>query len=218
MDPDKFEDSNLNRQIHSNSTTIGKFKVDVLKEQFLLINPSLKADAIRDEVSLENAKTLLEGMHYVVNGMDQLYPSICLEREARRQHIPIVDAWLTPFASVFTMQENDPHWEDFLEFPTRGKKEKDITRGDCEASLKKEVAYTLSHSDPFRHISRETVDDVLSGKIKRPSLAPVVWLSGILMANEVFKMICGYAPVGPSGVFYDQYTHQLIPGRLSTKK
>jgi tRNA threonylcarbamoyladenosine dehydratase len=216
IDPDHFEESNFNRQIHSNRNTVGKFKVNVLEEQFRLVNPDLQIDVFPEKVSLENVKAILKDMHYVVNGMDELYPSICVEREARRLKIPIIDAWLTPFASVFTMKEDDPHWEEFLGFPTKNKKENEITEEDCKESLKKEVEYTLSHSNPFKYVDQQLVGEVLSGKKKRPSLAPVVWLSGVFMANEVFKMIAGYSPVGPAGIFYDQYTHQIIPGKLKS--
>ncbi|MEO7162474.1 MAG: ThiF family adenylyltransferase [Bdellovibrionia bacterium] len=218
IDPDVFEATNFNRQLHSNQKTIGKYKVDVLKDEYLSINPELKVKSFREGVSMKNVDSLIEGISVVVNGMDQLAPSILIERKAREKGIPIVDAWLTPFASVFTMTPKDPHWEEFLGFPTAGKSLEEITPEDCKVALKKEVDYTFSHSTPFKYIDKALVQDVLDGKISRPSLAPVVWLSGVLMANEAFKLIVGYPPVGPAGVFYDQYVHQLIPGRLSARK
>ncbi len=218
VDPDRFEESNLNRQIHSNRETIGQYKVEVLQKQLLAIHPQLKIQVWKEKVNAGNAPIFLSEVDYVVNGMDQLDASISLEREARRRKIPIVDAWLTPFASVFTMKSTDPHWEEFLNFPTFEKPEAEISPEDRRVSLRREVDYTLSHSEPFKYIQKELVNDVIDGKKPRPSLAPVVWLSGVLMANEVFKMIAGYPEVGPRGVFFDQYTHQLIPGKIKLKR
>ena len=212
-DPDIFEEVNLNRQIHSNRNTIGKLKVEVLKEQFLQINSDLKVKAYSEKVSRLNTEKLLVGADIVVNGMDQMDASISIERAARRKKLPIVDAWITPFASVFTMTKDDPHWETFLDLPTRGKAEEEITEADCKLAMEKEVKYTLSHFNPHDYIQEGVVVDVLAGKKSRPSLAPVVWLSGVLMANEVFKIIVGYKPVGPSGIFYNQYTHSLMSGK-----
>lgn len=39
IDADRFEESNLNRQIFSNTQTIGKLKTEVMKENILKINP-----------------------------------------------------------------------------------------------------------------------------------------------------------------------------------
>ena len=218
VDHDKFESSNSNRQIHCNETNIGKFKADVLKDEFLKINPSAQITVIREAVSLGNVKKILSGdAKFVVNGMDQMLPSICLEREARRRGLTIVDAWITPFASVFTMKPTDHHWEDFLDFPTRDKAETAITPTDCATNMKKEIAYTFDHFDPYHYISHTVVQDVIQEKRKRPSLAPVVWLSGVLMANEVFKLIIGLPEVGAAGIFYDQYNHRLMPGKVSKK-
>lgn len=215
VDYDKFEASNSNRQIHCNQTTLGKFKTRVLKREFLKINPNMDIITFEDSVNLKNVKMLLKDVHVVVNAMDEMLPSICLEREARRREIPIVDAWITPFASVFTMQPTDPHWEEFLDFPTRFKPEHEISSTDCLKALKKEVKYTFSHFNPYAHISKRVVKDVIDGKMNRPSLAPVVWLSGAFMANEVFKLIVGIQPVGPRGIFYDQYRHKIMSGKLS---
>ena len=218
VDHDRFEPSNSNRQIHCNRDSYGRYKVDVLKEQFLKINPRLKIKVYRQAVSLKNVKKILKGVSVVVNGMDEMLPSICLEREARRRKIPIVDAWITPFASVFTMKHQDPHWEEFLDFPTKNIAEKHISQKDCTAAMRKEVSFTLSHFDPYTYVKPATVKKVISGKMKRPSLAPVVWLSGVLMANEVFKLVVGLPDIGPAGIFFDQYKHRLMPGKVDGKR
>lgn len=213
-DHDRFEPSNANRQIHCNRRTVGRYKARVLANEFRKINPSLGVRVSVAKVSDRNVAQLLKGVDVVVNGMDDMLASICLEREARSRGIPIVDAWITPYASVFSMKPGDPHWEEFLDFPTRGKPVSDISKADCLEALRRETSFTLGHFEPFSIIPRAAVARIVAGKQKRPSLAPVVWLSGVLMANEAFKLLVGLPDVGPAGVFYNQYRHQLVAGKV----
>ena len=60
------------------------------------------------------------------------------------------------------------------------------------------------------------VQEVISGKRPRPSLAPVVWLTGTLMANEAFKILTNQAYTNYAGIFYDQYKHRLEVGNVVT--
>ena len=39
--------TNLNRQIHATRKTVGKYKVDVMKERALEINPNVKINALK---------------------------------------------------------------------------------------------------------------------------------------------------------------------------
>lgn len=217
-DFDIYEDVNSNRQIHCHRENYGKFKVDVLKNEFLKINPNLKIEIYREEVSLLNVEQLLNGVDVVVNGMDKMKASLILERTARQKKITIVDAWLTPYASVFVMDSTSPHWEEFLDLPTKNIPLENLTDEICQLAVKKEVQFTLSHFQPFSIIKKEFVDDILNEKRPRPSMAPVVWLSGVLMANEVFKIALSLPHVGHRGIFYNQYDHQLIDGNISVFK
>ena len=44
VDNDVVSISNLNRQIHANHETIGKKKIEVMKQRILKVNPQLKVD------------------------------------------------------------------------------------------------------------------------------------------------------------------------------
>ncbi len=215
-DNDHFEDVNFNRQIHSSVKSVGHLKVEILKKEFLDINPNLKIETFSEGVTLQNIDELLMGIDVVINGMDKMYYSLILERHARKQNKIVVDAWLTPFASVFVMTPKDPHWEVFLNLPTKGVPINLITPELCREAVKKEVEYTFSHFDPYSIVDQQLVKDVATEKRPRPSLAPVVWLSGVMMANETFKVLTGIPHVGYRGVFYNQYNHELMTGNLTS--
>jgi molybdopterin/thiamine biosynthesis adenylyltransferase len=217
-DFDIFEETNFNRQLHSNIHTIGKYKVDVLKEELLKINPNLKIESYREGVTKENIHQMLDGVQIVINGMDKMYASLILERNARAKKIIIVDAWLTPYASVFVMTPDSPHWEEFMNLPTLGVPLEEITEELCRKAVEKEVEYTFSHFTPYEIIDRDLVNGIANDKRIRPSIAPVVWLSGVLMANEAVKVITGQPYTDHAGIFYNQYDHTIMRGDIPVKK
>jgi len=214
IDPDCFDIVNINRQIHCNTEVFNKPKVSVLKDAFLKINPFLKITEIHDSVTLANIDTLLVDKDLVINGMDQFMPSIILERTARLNNIAIVDAWITPFASVFLIKPEDPHWENYLDLCTKNKDISQITEEDLSLNLQKEVQYTFSHFQPMNFLQEGIVESVLLKKMSRPSFSVVVWLSGVLMANEAIKFICGFPTTDYKGFFFDQYNNQIMGGKI----
>ncbi len=215
IDPDKYDYVNLNRQIYCNLKTIGKFKVNVLKKEFLKINPKLKIKIFNKSALDLDIVKILEKVDVVVNGMDELKASLYLERNARVLNKKIVDVWLTPFVSVFVLSPKDPHWEEFLKMTTKGVELDKITDKQKFISLKNEINYTFSHFKPYKIISRKKVMKIISNKMKRPSFVVVVWLSGVLMANEVFKILTNQKHVDYRGYFFDQYNFKIIKGKIN---
>ncbi|MGV3483491.1 MAG: HesA/MoeB/ThiF family protein [Planctomycetaceae bacterium] len=208
-DPDVYESHDVNRQLHCTLSNVGKRKIDVVAAKLRDINPLLELTTVPG-VDESNAESVVAFGDIIINGMDCVRSSILLEREARRQRKTIVDAWLTPYASVFVMTPDAPHWEDFLEFPTKDKAFKDISDADVQECFRLEVGFTFSQFTPYEIVSEQLVEGVLRGTHQRPSLMPVVWLSGTLMANEAMKLITGQGAVASHwGVFYNQYDHEL---------
>lgn len=162
----------------------------------------------------ENVHSLLQGVQIVINGMDKMLASLILERTAREKEITIVDAWLTPFASVFVMNPKSPHWEEFMNLPTQNIPIDQITPELCRLAVQKEIEYTFSHFSPYKVIDRELVLGIANDTRTRPSLAPVVWLSGVLMANEAVKILTGADYTDHAGIFYNQYEHKIMGGKI----
>lgn len=216
-DFDIFEESNSNRQVHCNKDTIGQNKARALESAFKKINPNLKISVFEEGVTKENIKKMIKGVDVCINGMDQMHSSLILERNCRKNKITIVDAWLTPFASVFVMTPDSPHWEEYLDLPTKGIPLDQLTQEICDKATEKEVQYTFSHFDPMKYVSDQLVKDVMNKKTHRPSLVPVCWLSGILMANEAMKFLTGQECTDFAGIFYDQYSHQVMSGNAVSK-
>jgi tRNA threonylcarbamoyladenosine dehydratase len=54
IDFDQVAESNINRQIHADSTSVGKAKVDAMRERITLINPNCKVNCIEEFATPEN--------------------------------------------------------------------------------------------------------------------------------------------------------------------
>ena len=73
VDSDRVCITNVNRQLMADTTTIGKVKVEALKERLLAINPSAKIDALQKIFCAENADEFNIGdFDYVIDAIDSL--------------------------------------------------------------------------------------------------------------------------------------------------
>lgn len=59
VDMDHIAESNINRQIHALSTTVGQAKVDAMKARIALIHPDCVVDCIDDFITPSNGRALL---------------------------------------------------------------------------------------------------------------------------------------------------------------
>lgn len=92
VDKDIIEISNLNRQLHALQSTIGKPKVEVMKNRLLDINPGLKVVALKEEVS-QGFLTKLSEMYnfdYIIDAIDDVSAKIDLVVFGKRNEIPII--------------------------------------------------------------------------------------------------------------------------------
>lgn len=73
VDSDNVAVSNINRQLMATTQTVGKSKVDVLKQRLLEINPHSTVDAIQSIYSPESCNEFeLEKYDYIIDAIDSL--------------------------------------------------------------------------------------------------------------------------------------------------
>ena len=73
VDFDIIDLSNFNRQLITDSTNIGKYKVDEAKKRALLINPNIKIQTINEKLNKENLRNLLnQNFDYIIDACDTL--------------------------------------------------------------------------------------------------------------------------------------------------
>lgn len=92
MDFDKVDISNINRQIVALNSTVGKNKVDVLKDRITDINPDCQVIAIHEKFSLQNSSVLDGQWDYVVDAIDSFVDKVELICLAKQKGLNIISA------------------------------------------------------------------------------------------------------------------------------
>ena len=90
LDPDVFEEHNLNRQLLSSPEHLGRAKVDVAAERVAAINPAITPLPRRIAFSRENGRELLGGCSAVVDGLDSVLVRRDLADVCRALGVPLV--------------------------------------------------------------------------------------------------------------------------------
>ena len=90
-DYDTVDITNINRQIISNQTNIGEFKVDVMEKRILDINPNVKVTKLYDKLSLDNIDNLFKySFDYLIDACDTIIIKQELIRRCLENNIKII--------------------------------------------------------------------------------------------------------------------------------
>jgi tRNA A37 threonylcarbamoyladenosine dehydratase len=91
VDLDEICVTNTNRQIHALSSTVGKSKVEVMKERLFQINPDIKLNVFNDFYTEKTADLILSHDYdYVVDAIDSLQFKIHLCLECKKRKLPFL--------------------------------------------------------------------------------------------------------------------------------
>ena len=91
IDDDKVCLTNLNRQLIATRKTVGKDKVDIMRERILEINPKVTVNVYKTFFLPENADTFpFEEYDYVVDAVDTVTAKISLVMKCQEMNIPII--------------------------------------------------------------------------------------------------------------------------------
>ena len=90
VDNDKITLSNINRQIHATTKTVGKNKVDIMKKRIEEINPNANVQVYMNK---ENEENLINTeCSYVVDAVDTIKTKLKLIEKANEIGVPIISA------------------------------------------------------------------------------------------------------------------------------
>ena len=94
IDKDNVDITNINRQIHALTSTVGKSKVELLRERIFEINPAAKVDTVQKfylpDEPVENF--FICNYDYVVDAIDTITAKISLVLECQRRGIKIISS------------------------------------------------------------------------------------------------------------------------------
>lgn len=95
IDLDDICTTNINRQIHALTNTVGQSKVDVMCERILQINPECIVNVIEDFVTVDNLSTLLnhttdQAFDFVIDAIDSVDIKTRIIAFCKRYKLPII--------------------------------------------------------------------------------------------------------------------------------
>lgn len=109
VDPDNVDPSNINRQLPALTTTVGRPKVEVLRERLLQVNPVAEIRACQEHFSADTSSCFeLSSYNYVVDAIDSIQDKLelillCTQKQpANQQPLPAF------FSSMGAARKMDP--------------------------------------------------------------------------------------------------------------
>lgn len=185
IDNDKVCLTNLNRQIIATTKTIGQYKVDVMKQRILEINPNAKVETYQEfYMPNSNSNIINESLTYVVDCVDTVTAKIEIIINSKKLNIPII-------SSMGTGNKLDPLKFEITDIyktticPLAKVMRKELRKRNID-SLK--VLY--SKEEPIRTEAIEEDETLNNGKKQVPgSISFVPSVAGLAIAGEVVKDI-----------------------------
>ncbi len=91
IDLDDICTTNVNRQIHATTDTVGESKTEVMAERIKAINPDCQVTEIEDFVTLDNVRDLINNsFDYVIDAIDSVPVKSAIIAHCKRQKIPMI--------------------------------------------------------------------------------------------------------------------------------
>lgn len=90
VDFDDIAPSNINRQIHATTQTVGTLKVTAMAKRLKDINPEIIITEIAQTYNKESLHLLDDDLDYVVDAIDMVTSKLLLIEECKAKNIPII--------------------------------------------------------------------------------------------------------------------------------
>lgn len=120
IDPDVFEEHNLNRQLLSSIKLLGTTKVDAAVQRIAEINPAVAVNPIKGAIDRTNGQAMLAAVDLVIDGVDNIPTRLALAELCQQMNLPLVHGaiagWYGQVATIYpgddTLQKLYGSWID----------------------------------------------------------------------------------------------------------
>ena len=91
IDMDHIAESNVNRQLHALTATLGQSKVQAMTDRVVGINPACRVVVVDDFVDPDNVTVIFPAdVDVIIDCTDQMSAKLAMILEARRRQVPVV--------------------------------------------------------------------------------------------------------------------------------
>lgn len=182
VDKDEVDISNINRQIIATTKTIGKSKVEVMKNRILEINPCCKVEVYKTFINEDNIKDIIDkDVNYVIDAIDTVSSKIALAVWCNENNIKLI-------SSMGTGNKLDPTEFKVADiYTTKVCPLAKVMRRELKKRGVKKLKVLYSEEIPIK----QTKDNVDKEKRKQSpgSISFVPSCAGLIIAGEVIKDI-----------------------------
>lgn len=177
VDFDDIVPSNINRQIHATTKTIGQLKVDAMSQRLKEINPEIKITAVAEVYNKDKLSILEDDVDYVVDAIDMVTSKLLLIEQCKEKNIPII-------CSMGTGNKLNPAELEVTDISkTSVCPLAKVMRTELRKRRIKKVKVVYSKEQPLKPLQlEESSRRGLPGSV---SFVPSV--SGLILASEVVK-------------------------------
>ena len=182
VDFDKIDETNINRQLIATTKTIGRYKVDLMKERILEINPDANVETYKEFYMADSKLDLItEDLSYAVDCVDTIMAKIAIICKCDAIGVPVI-------SSMGTGNKLDPSMFEVADIfetsvcPLARIMKKDLRKRNIE---KLKVVY--SKEQPI-NTNDHAINKDRKFKVKG-SVSFVPSVAGLIIAGEVIKDI-----------------------------
>ena len=184
IDSDTVSITNINRQIIASHSTIGQYKVDVMKQRILEINPNAEIICYKAFFLPENSDTFpFSDFDYVVDAIDTLKSKVELISKAKEHDVPIISA----------MGAGNKIHAQMLKVSDISKTKvcplAKVVRKELRKKGIENLKVVYSEEEPITPLKK--IDDPSRRNIPG-SIASVPAVCGLLIAEEIIRDLCGF--------------------------
>ena len=189
IDDDKVCLSNINRQIIATQKTVGQYKVDVMKERILDINPEAEVNTYKCFFLPENSSDFpFDKYDYVVDAIDTVTAKIELVMQCQKTGVPIM-------SSMGAGNKLDPTQFRVADiYKTQMDPLAKVMRRELKKRGVKKLKVVYSEEEPIQPVidpkamnQQETDSHSASRRAIPGSTAFVPSVAGLIIAGEVIK-------------------------------
>lgn len=184
VDSDEVAESNINRQLIATTKTVGRKKVEVMKEHLLEINPDVKVHTF-DCFFLPETKSQFNfyGFDYVIDAVDTVTAKIALVEACQETETPIV-------SSMGAGNKLDPTAFEVADiYKTSVCPLAKVMRKELKKRNIKRLKVVYSKETPLdaKEDEKFVSDEIRQRRATPGSIAFVPSVAGLILAGEVIK-------------------------------
>ena len=185
IDNDIIDITNINRQIHANIETVGKPKVEIMKERILKINPDINVNTYQIFYD-SNCKEIIFNFDYIIDAIDSIPSKIELCVNANKNNILII-------SSMGAGNKLDPTKFEISDiYSTSVDPIAKIMRKELKAQNIKSLKVVYSKELPIRNVESSPATGKSNSLILRQSSPPgsiafIPSVVGLILAGEVIR-------------------------------